>query len=347
MSSGGSPRRAREVHQDQDYEGMNTIVHADTLPSNSSTCQLDPNQEDPRYLDGVNLLLKAAEFLECKELATSHPYYNQGDQRHYEDLNTLPPPISTLISNSSTSQSDPDQQHARSGAHPSTSTSLLKRLSYTQEQEETICSLKDDSKLSWDQVVVEYHRRCYADKTPWEPRSKEALRKRYRQCKSGKARLTSTSKSRPIHLGYTKEQEETLCKLHDDTPKRTWDQIAEEYNRRCYEDGTPWEPRSKGALSMRYYILNAHSHTSDFARMPYTKDQEEYICFLKDDRCLPWAQIEAEYNTRCYEDGTPWEPRSSDGLKARYFACRLQAWVVASAGKQDGDLDMDVLDDET
>ena len=59
MSSRGSPGRPREVRRDQrqiqDFEGVNTLVHAATFASYSSTSESYPDQEDARRRTGTSL----------------------------------------------------------------------------------------------------------------------------------------------------------------------------------------------------------------------------------------------------------------------------------------------------
>ena len=382
MSSGDSPVGPGEVLRDQDYDGVDLILQAAAFLDEISASQSDPNQLDPRHFDGVNLLVGASEILASNSSTLPDPDYdgvklilqaaafldeisasqsdpNQLDPRHFDGVNLLLEAAEILAANSSTAHSDPDQGDQRRGRHfegvntrvpppvstlPSNSSQKKDpecrpiRMRYTEEQQEAIRILRDDRCMSWVQVSEAYKLGRYADGTPWEPRTPAALNMRYSLCGFQNARsdpnhprsqkcATSTSISRSV--GYTKDQEEAIRVLKDDR-NLPWPQIVEIYNQGCNADGTPWVARSKEALQAKY---RAKARTTSKSTLSYTQEQEELIRSLKnDDRGMSWDQITAEYNSRCYEDGTPWEKRSKIALTMRYSACQMRGWAKHSGG---------------
>ena len=400
MSSGVSPGRPVQVRRDDDYESLRELLSpVSTWVSNASPSHSYPligDQPQEWDCEGMNALFLPGSTL-FYDPSTSQPdldqgcvnpldtiynpldtiynpldtiynpldtIYNpldtvcnpstsqsdpgQGDQQHYEDVNTFFPPVSTFLYNSSTSQpdldqgcvnpldtiynpstsqSDPDQQHAPSSAHPSrartsstsTPTTCPTKRGYTEEQEDAILSMKKTRGTNWVEVAEAYNRRCHADGTPWEPRSAKALEKRYYQCKAVKALRSSSPTC--AHLQYTKEQEDFILFLKDER-EMPWAEIIKAYNLRCYPDGTPWEQRTMGALQQRYCYVKARisSTSTPTTSRAYTEEQAEDIRVLKEDRGMSWIQIGETYNGGCNADGTPRKQRTTMGVKKKYHA---------------------------
>ena len=254
------PGRPGEFRQGDDYEALKALLApVSAWLSNSSNSHSYPDQGDQRQrcdYEGVNSPLSPASAL-LSNSSTSHSdpvQGGEGDQRH-EFINTFLPPVSALHSTSQSDSGQGDQGHQRhhkfvNTVLPPVST-LLNRLPYTEEQEETVCSFRKDCRMSWDRVTEACKRYCYADGTPWYRRGKNGLKMRYYSCQSLRAPSIA---AKP---GYTKEQEKAIRSLRKDRGM-SWAQVTEAYNRHCYPDGTLWAPKSPAALQQRYYeILKA------------------------------------------------------------------------------------------
>ena len=331
-----------EARRDQDYDGVNLILQAAAFLDQTPASQSDPNELDPRHFDGVNLLLEAAEIL-ASNASASHSNPDQVDQRqgrHFEGMNLhVPPPVSTLLSNSSKSHSYPAQEHAKKNPNC--------RPGYTKEQEEAIRFLRDVSGMTWVQVAEAYNLRRYEDGTLWEPRTPNALRTRYCLCglqnarsdpNHSRSRKSATSTSISRNVAYTKEEEDALRYLKEDC-KMSWPRIAEVYNSRRNADGTPWVTRNQASLQAKYLEYKAgksrtsSTSTAPTSRLAYTQEQEEAINFLKDNCGMTWEKVTEEYNRRCYPDGTLWESRTKRGLMMRYSTCKLRTLAGHSGGE--------------
>ena len=214
-----------------------------------------------RDYEGVNAPLPPISTL-LSNPSTSQSDRHQGDQRqgrqgrHHGGVNTPLPPISSLLSNSSTSQSDRDQGNQWQGRQGRHHAGVNTPLP-------PISTLLSNSSTSQSDRHQgdQGQRRHYEGVNPSLPAistvvsgSSTSQLPLNQQAPRGSVRPSRVNRKQR-HI-YNDEQDAVILHYRD-VRNYTWPQVKQVFENRCYEDGTKWEERSEAQLSTRYKQLTS------------------------------------------------------------------------------------------
>ncbi|KAF2103485.1 hypothetical protein NA57DRAFT_72460 [Rhizodiscina lignyota] len=179
---------------------------------------------------------------------------------------------------------------------------------FTQEEDETIVSLRENQKLSWGNITVAFN-------TTHPTRTEKAITQRYQQHLAPHNRTDpSMMKSALSGPSFTKEQDDTILFVRDQVGL-VGKQLTEEYNYWC-----PEPQRTQSAIESRYNrvlspaaVAKASSKTVSFSSgAHFTPEEDSTIVDLKENHDgWTWLEIAVEYAKK--HPG-----RSHRGLAARY-----------------------------
>ena len=306
MSSSGSPGSSGEVRPDGDYDVLKELFEVmellypppSTLPYDYAIMEEKFAQGDQRQYERVNTPFPPNTLLYKLSTCQSEPdqgdqRHNEGDQRHNEGVNTRFPPGSSMLYNLAPSQWDPNQggQGHSEGVNTVSPPILTLKLKHGQQLE---FFLPPDSTL---------------------PSNSSTSQSDQDQGHSEGVKISLPPVSTLPSNSSTSQSDQD--QRNSEGVKISFPPVSTLPSNSSTSHTDPDQHHAPSSAHPSRARTSSPS-TRSTRKRGYTDEQEEAIRSLKKARIKSWVGIAEAYNSRCYPDGTPWEPRTPRALEQRY-----------------------------